>query len=135
VASAKVTVTDPATGTTRQAATNAQGGFVIPALRPSTYTLTVEAPGFNTYTQGNILLTADQSATVNVALALGQSTQTVTVETNVAQTDTYTSTIKEVVDQQRIVDLPLNGRNAANLTTLVPGAVISPNGGADQGQT
>lgn len=135
VASAKVSVVDPATGTSRQAVTNAAGGFVIPALRPSSYTLTVEAPGFNTYTQGNILLTADQSATVNVSLALGQATQTVTVETSVVQTDTYTSTIKEVVDQQRIVDLPLNGRNAAALTTLVPGAVISPNGGADQGQT
>ncbi len=135
VASAKVTITDPATGTSRQAVTNAQGGFVVPALRPTTYTLTVEAPGFNTYSQGNILLTADQTVTVNVALALGQATQTVTVETNVAQTDTYTSTLREVVDQARIVDLPLNGRNAATLATLVPGAVISPNGGADQGNT
>ena len=135
VGSAKVTVVDPSTGTFRQAVTNATGGFVIPALRPATYTLTVEAPGFNTYSQANILLTADQSVTVNVSLALGQATQTVTVETNVAQTDTYTSTLKEVVDQARIVDLPLNGRNAATLATLVPGAVISPNGGADQGQT
>ena len=135
VAGAKVTVVDPATGTSRQAVTNATGGFVLPALRPTTYTLTVEAPGFNKYSQGNILLTADQSVTVNVSLALGEATQSVTVETNVAQTDTYTSTLKEVVDQARIVDLPLNGRNAATLATLVPGAVISPNGGADQGQT
>jgi hypothetical protein len=59
----------------------------------------------------------------------------VTVEATAQQTDTYTSTIKEVVDSQRMVDLPLNGRNAATLATLVPGAVISPNGGADQGQT
>jgi hypothetical protein len=135
VASAKVTAVEAGTGISREAVTTTTGGFVIPALRPTSYTLTVEASGFNKYTQSNITLTADQSVTVNVALALGQTNQVVTVESEVAQTDTYTSTIKEVVDQQRIVDLPLNGRNAAALTTLVPGAVISPNGGADQGNT
>jgi hypothetical protein len=135
VGSAKVTVTEAGTGATREAVTNTAGGFVIPGLRPTNYTLTIESQGFNKYTQTNIQLTADQSATVNVALTLGQANQQVTVETSVVQTDTYTSTLKEVVDSQRMVDLPLNGRNAANLATLVPGAVMAPNGGADQGQT
>ncbi|HLX43390.1 MAG TPA: carboxypeptidase regulatory-like domain-containing protein [Bryobacteraceae bacterium] len=135
VAAAKVTATESATGVSREAETNASGGFVIPGLRPTAYTLTIDAPGFNKYSQSNILLTADQSATVNVALTLGQASQAVTVETSVVQTDTYSSTLKEVVDQQRMVDLPLNGRNAASLATLVPGAVMAPNGGADQGQT
>jgi hypothetical protein len=108
---------------------------VIPGLRPTTYILKVEAPGFANYTEPDIPLDADQSVTVNVSLILGQATQTVTVETDVVQTDTYTSTLREVIDSQRIIDLPLNGRNAAALTTLVPGAVSAPNGGADQGQT
>ena len=135
VASAKVTAVESTTGVTRAALTNAAGAFVIPSLRPTSYTLTVEAQSFRVYSQPNIVLMADQSATVNVTLTLGQVNETVTVESAVAQADTYTSTIKEVVDQQRIVDLPLNGRNAATLATLVPGAVISPNGGADQGST
>jgi hypothetical protein len=135
VANAKVTATESETGVTREATTNTAGQFVIPGLRPTNYTLTVEASGFNKYTQSNIQLTADQSQTVNVALTVGQASQTVTVEATAQQTDTYTSTIKEVVDSKRMVDLPLNGRNAATLATLVPGAVMSPNGGADQGQT
>jgi hypothetical protein len=135
VASAKVTAVESATGASREAITNAAGEFVIPGLRPTTYTLTIEASGFNKYTQSNITLTADQSETVNIALTVGQANQVVTVEATAQQTDTYTSTLKEVVDSQRMVDLPLNGRNAANLTTLVPGAVLAPNGGADQGQT
>ncbi len=135
VVAAKVTATESGTGVSREALTNTSGGFVIPGLRPTTYTLTVEASGFGKYTQSNIELTADQSQTVNVTLTVGQASQVVTVEATAQQTDTYTSTIKEVVDSQRMVDLPLNGRNAATLATLVPGAVISPNGGADQGQT
>jgi hypothetical protein len=134
VASAKVTATESATGVSREATANTSGDFVIPGLRPTTYTLTVESPGFNKFSQQNISLTADQSVTVNVALSLGQTTQAVTVETSVAQVDTYTSTLKEVVDSQRMIDLPLNGRNAAALATLVPGATLAPNGGADQGQ-
>src|SRR5580658_2172850 len=135
VANAKVTAVESGTGATRDAVTNSEGSYVIPGLRPTVYTLIVEAPGFSKFTQPNIGLTADQSATVNVALTIGQASQAVTVETSVVQTDTYTSTLREVVDSQRMVELPLNGRNAANLATLVPGATLAPNGGADQGQT
>lgn len=135
VANAAVTATESATGIARQALTNSAGAYVIPGLRPTVYTITVASSGFAQYTQPNIPLTADQSVTVNVALSIGRANQAVTVEAAVVQTDTYTSTIKEVVDSQRMIDLPLNGRNAATLATLVPGAVQSPNGGADQGQT
>jgi len=135
VVGAKVTVVESGTGISRDALTNTSGQFVIPGLRPTNYALTVEATGFSKYTQSNVELTADQSATVNVALSVGQANQVVTVEATAQQTDTYTSTLKEVVDSQRMTELPLNGRNAATLATLVPGAVISPNGGADQGQT
>src|SRR5665213_2733446 len=135
VAGAKVTITEAGTGAARDVVTNASGQFVIPGLRPTTYTITVQASGFNKYTQSNIGLAADQSETVNIALTVGQESQAVTVEATAIQADTYSSTLKEVVDSQRMVDLPLNGRNAANLTTMVPGAMLTPNGGADQGQT
>jgi hypothetical protein len=135
VANAKVTATESETGVTREAVTSTDGTYVIPGLRPTTYIVTVKAQGFSQYTQPNVTLTADQSVTINFSLTLGQANQTVTVETSVVQTDTYTSTLKEVIDSQRMIELPLNGRNAAALATLVPGATLAPNGGADQGQT
>src|ERR1700735_2374280 len=87
VASAKVTAVESETGASREAIKNADGQFVMPGLRPTTYTLTVEAAGFNKYTQSGIALTADQSETVNIALTVGQSSQTVTVEATAQQAD------------------------------------------------
>lgn len=137
VPGAKVTIVQQTTGLTRTFTTDAQGEYVFPSLRPSKYTLTVEAPGFNGYRQTDIELLADQSATVNIKLELGAASQTVSVVESTPQVDTYTPTLKEVVDQRRIVELPLNGRNAAELTTLVPGVSVDvgPGNDADQGST
>ncbi len=135
VPSAKVIVTQVGMGLTRSATADAQGYYVIPSLRPANYELAVEAAGFRRFTQAGITLLADQTATVNVTLQLGKTTESVTVEAAAAQVDTSTPTLKQVVDQARMVELPLNGRNAAQLTLLVSGAVNSPGGGADQGNT
>src|SRR5882724_9174391 len=135
VAGAQVTATQEATGFTRSATTDADGLYVIPSLRPATYHVTVEAKGFSTSKQMDIVLQADQALALNVTLSVGSTTETVTVVGNALQVDTSTSTLKQVIEQQRISELPLNGRNAAQLTLLVAGAVNSPNGGADQGAT
>src|SRR5260370_13799514 len=63
------------------------------------------------------------------------ATEVVMVSGNALQVDTSTSTLKQVIEQQRLVELPLNGRNAAQLTLLVPGAVNSPGGRAHQVST
>jgi hypothetical protein len=135
VPGAKVTATEVGTKQIRNAVSNEQGYFVVPSLRPSVYDIAVEAPGFRSYRQQNVTLGADQRVTVNVKLELGSAAESITVQAEAAQVDTASSTMKEVIDQQRIIDLPLNGRNAAQLTLLVGGAVNSPSGGADQGQT
>src|SRR5438876_3392822 len=135
VGGAQVTATQEGTGFARSAVPEADGLYVIPSLNPAIYTLTVEAKGFSTAKQIAITLLADQTLTVNVALKLGSTTETVTVLSDALQVDTSTSTLKQVIEEQRIADLPLNGRNAAQLTLLVAGAVNSPNGGADQGAT
>jgi len=135
VAGAQVTATQEGTGFARSAATDAEGLYVIPSLQPATYTLTVEAKGFSTSKERAITLLADQTLTLNVGLKLGTTTEVVTVSTVALQVDTATSTLKQVIEQERISELPLNGRNAAQLTLLVAGAVNSPNGGADQGAT
>src|SRR5437016_5283495 len=135
VGGAQVTATQEGTGFARSAVTETDGLYVIPSLNPAIYTLTVEAKGFSTAKQIAITLLADQTLTVNVALKLGSTTETVTVLSDALQVDTSTSTLKQVIEEQRIADLPPNGRNAAQLTLMVAGAVNSPNGGADQGAT
>jgi hypothetical protein len=135
VAGAQVTATQQGTGFSRAATTDPDGLYVIPSLQPAVYTLTVEAKGFSISKQHDITLLADQSLTVNVDLKLGAVTEIVNVTTNAVQVDTATSTLKQVIEGQRISELPLNGRNAAQLTLSVAGAVNSPNGGADQGAT
>src|SRR5437899_2819533 len=135
VANAKVTALQVGTGFSRTALSDPEGLFVIPSLQPATYNLSVEANGFSTSKESGIVLLADQTLTVNFGLKLGVTTEVVTVTTNAMQVDTSTSTLKQVIEQQRISELPLNGRNAAQLTLLVAGAVNSPNGGADQGAT
>ncbi len=135
VPNAKITVTEAGTGFARTAESTDQGFFAIPSLRPAEYNLVVEAPGFRAFKSTGVTLQADQRATVNVKLELGTVSETVAVNADAVQVDTATSTIKQVIGTQQIIELPLNGRNAATLTLLVPGAVNSPSGGADQGQT
>ena len=142
LAAAEVTVTEGATGASRSATTNGEGYFVLSALRPADYTLTVVARGFQKFTQTKVTLLADQSLTINPSLKVGNAAEVVEVTGAALQVDTTTSTVKQVIEQQRISELPLNGRNAAELTLLVPGAVLMPNvdnptgtsgGGVNQG--
>src|SRR5215471_12476900 len=144
LAAAQVTATEGATGASRAATTNTEGYYVLSSLHPAEYTLTVVARGFQKFTQTKVTLLADQTLTVNPSLKVGNASETVEVVGNALQVDTSTSTVKQVIEQQRISELPLNGRNAAELTLLVPGAVLMPNvenptgssgGGVNQGVT
>src|SRR5690242_109031 len=134
IASAKITAKEAATGFEREATTDQQGYYVIPSLRPAAYIVSIEAKGFNVSKQ-SVTLLADQALTVNGQLKVGTSTETVTVSSGDSLVDTTTATIAQVVEQQRLVELPLNGRNAAQLTLMTSGTVSSPSGGADQGFT
>lgn len=131
-----VTVVEVDTGLTRTVTTSGDGHYVIPSLRPAGYNMSVEAPGFRRYAQTGITLQADESATINVKLELGTVSETTTVEaTGVLQVDTTTATIRQVVDNARMIEMPLNGRNAAALTGLVAGTVSAPPSQADQGKS
>jgi hypothetical protein len=131
---AKITVVDQGTKLSREVVANAQGYFVIPALHPSVYDITTTAPSFASFSQKGVTLLTDQSLTIDVKMTVGQSVETVSVQTNPVQVDTSTSTLNQVVEQKRIVDLPLDGRNAASLALLVPGTILAPSNNADQGQ-
>lgn len=130
-----VQITDPATGVSRQEKTNSQGYYVLPSLKPASYNLAFSAPGFSLTTQMGVILLADQTATVNVSLKIGQAAETVEVTGETPQVNTTTATMSEVVDQRKVVELPLNGRNAASLLLVVAGATPAPSSGVDQGNT
>ena len=129
VASATVTATQTDTGRKTVVTSGPNGAYVFPTLLPTEYMITVAAKGFQTYVQSGIVLQADQSLTVRVRLELGAATQTVQVTTEVPQVDTTSGTLSQVIDEARVVDLPLNGRNAAVLVTLVAGIVDATNEG------
>ena len=124
VPGAKVTATEAGTGLARSATTSSDGAYILPNLRPTSYVLTTEAAGFRAFRQSDIQLLANQSLTINISLEVGAVTETVNVAGQVVQVDTSTSTLAEVVDRARIVELPLNGRDAAKLATLVAGTVM-----------
>lgn len=132
---AKVTVTQTATGIKRTSEANASGEFNIPSLSPAHYDITVESKAFKTYAQKDVTLLADQIFNVVVQLQIGASSETVSVEANAVSINTVTPVISQVIEQARVVDLPLNGRNTADLTTLVAGTEVANGHGASQGNT
>ena len=122
VPGAKVVATEAGTGSTRSAVSDSSGHYVIPNLRPTEYTLSVEAKGFRKFIEKNITLLANQAAPVDIHLLLGSAIQSVTVTGGAPLVNTTTQTLNEVVGQERMVELPLNGRDAAQLINLVAGA-------------
>lgn len=134
VPNALVTVTQQGTTVQRSTRTNEAGQFNVPSLRPATYTVTVEASGFSKYGQ-TITLLADQIRSLEIGLQLGDTKQEVTVEGSSVAVNTVTPVLNQVIEQSRVIELPLNGRNAADLTLLVPGAVRANDAGVTQGDT
>ncbi len=124
VPGATVKATEVGTGFVRSVITGADGQYVLLTLRPTVYDLAAEAAGFRSFRRSGVELLANQSLTVSITLEVGSVTETVTVAGAVVQVDTSTSTLSEVVDNARILEMPLNGRDVARLSTLVPGAVL-----------
>jgi hypothetical protein len=135
VATAKVRITDEATAAIRETTTNDQGYFVAPSLRPATYSVEIEAPGFSPAIRKHVIVQADESVTANQTLSIQQANQIVEVTAEAVTVNTSTATVSEVVDRKRVEDLPLNGRNAASLLLVVAGAIPAPGTDADQGNT
>ena len=125
VPGATVTAIEQQTGLSRDTVSGANGLYTFPSLRPTIYEIRAVLTGFRTIRRTGIELAANQNLTVNVTLELGELSETVSVAGQAANVDLTTATISEVVDHARIVELPLNGRDAAKLTTLVAGTVIS----------
>ena len=135
VPGASVTATQAATGLMVKTTSNEQGTFTFPTLAPAVYNLSVSASGFQAYTLNGLQVRADASVTSNAVLHPGSAAETVTVNAEAAQVDVSTGTLSQVIGTSQVNDLPLNGRNAAQLTTQVAGITLAPPAQADQGNT
>jgi hypothetical protein len=128
VPGAQITVTDVQTGSRRDTVTGGTGLYRVTALTPGTYNVVATRPGFKSVQQQGIVLTVAQVARVDLQLAVGAATETVTVSSAPPALDTESASLGRVVQQQAIVDLPLNGRDYLSLAKLTPG-VLEPSHG------
>src|SRR6266571_1187945 len=118
---ASVALTSIATGQVRKVVANESGQYLFPSLPIGPYTLAVEQPAFKRYERTGLLLQANENVKVDVSLEVGDVKTTVSVDAAASQVEVRSSTIKEAVDRARVVELPLNGRNAADLALLATG--------------
>src|SRR5207253_5681844 len=113
--------------------TTNNGGYVFPLVPVGFYSIAVDAQGFRHFEQRGIEVRTDASATVPVSLQIGSATQSVTVEANSQMVQTQSGALSEVVSERKIVELPLNGRNAAALILLTPGTADTTAGNYGSG--
>jgi len=130
---AKVRVTNVGTGLQRETTTAGNGLYRALALPTGTYEVTAEAQGFATTTVKDIEIGVDQTRTLDLALRVSARAETVTVQANADLTQTENSKLGEVIDNRKVEDLPLNGRDFAQLARLNPGVATSGGGGGQQG--
>jgi hypothetical protein len=121
VAGAQVAVHETGKGTTQQYTTDTTGGYVAPYLTPGTYAVSVEKSGFKRESSSPTLLDVDQRARVDFTLQVGQVSENIVVEASAPLVRSESAELGEVVNQRSVEQLPLNGRNFAQLVYLVPG--------------
>jgi len=124
VPGATVSVVNDRTGTARETATNEQGSFSFPELEAGTYRLTVNKSGFKKLTERNVELHVADVTSLNVKMEMGAATETVMVESSPIAVNTSTGDVSNIMVGEQIRELPVNGRNFVQLTTLVPGAAV-----------
>jgi hypothetical protein len=118
---ATVDVMETDKGITRSVQASKQGEYILPSLPVGHYRLTVSAPGFATYEADDIIVDADKSVKIVVSMTLGDSKETVTVNTAGSALDTSSATIGTLIDNKLVEDLPIDGRNVVALAGLLPG--------------
>lgn len=127
---ATVKVTQTATGAIRTTTSGADGEYVLANLPIGPYLLEVTKEGFTKYVQSGIVLQVDSNPTLDVAMKVGSVSEQVTVQADANMVETHTTSVGTVVDNQRVVEMPLNGRNATQLVFLAGMATIGgTNGG------
>jgi hypothetical protein len=116
-------VTQTATGLVRSTVTDETGAYQLPDLPTGPYRLEISLAGFGSYVQTGIVLQVGANPTINAALTVGDLAETVTVEASTPLVDVRSAGISDVVENERIVELPLQGRQVTSLLILAGAAV------------
>jgi outer membrane receptor protein involved in Fe transport len=118
-----VTVTNVGTNISVTTETNDHGSYTVTGLRPGDYSITAEKTGFNKTLRSGVTLQVAQFANIDITLQTGQVSEFVEVAGGAPLLETETSSRGSVIDQKKIVDLPLNGRDYNQLALLSPGVL------------
>lgn len=124
---AELTVTQTQTGVARTAQSGADGTYLLLNLPIGPYRMEVKKDGFSTYVRSGIVLQVNSNPTIDVSLQVGTVSQQVVVEAAASMVETHSTGVGQVVDPQRMVDLPLNGRNVTDLIYLAGASATAPN--------
>src|SRR5216684_2717725 len=144
VAGAAVTVVNSGTNATRTVATNEAGEYAFPSLPPGMYSVKVEKAGFKSVVRNQIELQVQLAARIDFELQVGQVSESIEVRADAALLVSDNATVGTVIENKRIVELPLNGRNYLQLVSLAPnvstgfssqGQASARQGGIRAGQT
>ncbi len=124
VPGATVSVVNERTAAARETMTNEEGSFSLPELEAGTYRLTVNKAGFKKLALKNVELHVADVTTLNLKMEMGAATETVMVESSPVSVNTSTGDVSNIMLGEQVRELPINGRNFVQLTTLVPGAAV-----------
>ena len=119
-----ITLTNTDTGVSLSTRTDAEGTYEFPVVRPGSYSLKAQQAGFQTFVQNSFALRVDERARVDAVMPVGETTTAVTVEATPAGVQTESSSLGDVVDNKKIVEIPLNGRFFLDLALLTAGTTV-----------
>ncbi len=123
---AEVTATKTDTGTLRTVFTDAEGSYTLPNLPVGPYQLKVVLQGFNTYVRDGIILQVGSNPTIDVTLTVGALDETVNVVANASMVETRSTAVGQVINNEQVIEMPLNGRQATELIFLSGLATPAP---------
>src|SRR6266571_3146042 len=129
VPNATVTVTNKATNVAQKIVSNETGGYVVPALNPGLYDVSVTAPGFRTTVRSGVEMLVGKDLLLDMDLVLGETNTVVEVTSEVPLLNSESGSLGHVMSNNQIVALPLNGRGFNELARLTPGVVLLPGTG------
>src|SRR5690348_10917227 len=124
---AQVTLTNLGTSERRTQSTGNDGLYLFPNLLPGRYSVDIEKAGFKKYSRPDIVVQVNQTAHIDAAMEIGNVSQTVEVTAETPLLQPETSSLGQVVETREANELPLNGRNIFNLTTITPSVVPQGN--------
>jgi len=133
VTGAKVTITNIGTGISRSAETNSAGLYSFQLVQVGNYEIKVELPGFKTEAARNIRVETAAQVRQDFKLEVGAVAETVEVSSGAVQLNTENATVGGIIENKRIIDLPINGRNMVGLAVLVPGVQFGERTGRGDG--